>query len=272
MFRFHSGQEWHSDFLFTDFIDDFYNMRLKADIIEGKMLKDVMNSNYGKWGQHKRQSEILSLGDIDPLTLSTLMDIDNANKRIVSINDITYNKHGDYITISKEMNKESMYSPIIASECTANARLINFDYQQQIGFKHVYYTDTDSFFIDREWTTSKELGKLKLEKEGMFYIFDAKDYQYTDNKGIIYATHKGITKKAKKWNVELVDKYNQEHNTQYEEIYTQKQFSGFNTVGHNAMNVIVKDIDKKVKREHRKLNYEKNDYGNLIGKPFEKLP
>ena len=272
MFRFHSGQEWHSDFLFTDFIDDFYNMRLKADIIEGKMLKDVMNSNYGKWGQHKRQSEILSLGDIDPLTLSTLMDIDNANKRIVSINDITYNKHGDYITISKEMNKESMYSPIIASECTANARLINFDYQQQIGFKHVYYTDTDSFFIDREWTTSKELGKLKLEKEGMFYIFDAKDYQYTDSKGIIYATHKGITKKAKKWTLELVNAYNEEHNTQYEEIYTQKQFSGFNTVGHSALNVVVKDMVKKVKREHRKLNYEKNDNGNLIGLPYKVLP
>ena len=272
MFRFHSGQEWHSDFLFTDFIDDFYNMRLHADKIEGKMLKDVMNSNYGKWGQHKRQSEILALGDIDPLTLSTLMDIDNADKRIVSINDITYNKHGDYITISKEMNKESMYSPLIASECTANARLINFDYQNQIGFKHVYYSDTDSFFIDRDWTTSNALGKLKLEKEGMFYIFDAKDYQYTDSKGIIYATHKGITKKAKKWSVELVDKYNEEHNTQYEEIYTQKQFSGFNTVGHSALNVVVKDMVKKVKREHRKLNYEKNDNGNLIGLPYKVLP
>ena len=272
LFRFHSGQEWHSDYLFTDFINDFYNMRLKADEIEGKMLKDVMNSNYGKWAQHKRQSQILALSDIDALTLSILMDIENENKRIINVNGITYNRHGDFFTVSKEMNKEAMYSPIIGSECTANARLVNFDYQQQIGFKHVYYTDTDSFFIDREWTTSKELGKLKLEKQGMFFIFDAKDYQYTDNKGIIYATHKGITKKAKKWNVELVDKYNQEHNTQYEEIYTQKQFSGFNTVGHNAISVIVKDVDKKIKREHRKLSYEKNNNGDYIGKPYEVLP
>ena len=269
--RFNKGYEYFSDYLFTDFVNDFYALRLASNKIDGKAYKLMLNSLYGKFGQHKKQTNIIGIGDLKPEIYAIIMLNENSDKNIIEINDEAYNVHGDYVTVSVSMEHDARYSPLIASECTANARLINYYTQKEIGFSHVFYTDTDSYAIDRDWTESTELGKLKLEKKGMFTIYDAKDYEYTDN-GITYSTTKGIRKRGKKWTKPDIEKYNLAHDTEYEVIYSQAQFSTLKTTGTREPGIVtVTDTIKKLNRRHNKLAYRVSGNGDLIGYPYDNL-
>ena len=272
LIRFHSGYEYHNAEIFTDFINDFFAKRMATtDPIAKEMYKRVMNSLYGKMGQHKRFYKFQSYEEISEEILPLIEEAKLANQTRIKINNTTYTLHDIFINSTEEMPKWQMNNPLIAAEITANARLHNFHMQKEMGFNHIFYTDTDSFFIDRDWTESSELGKLKLEKKGYFVIRDAKDYYYKDDKGQIFATQKGISKKAKRLSQEQIDDYNMTHHTNFAEIYEQNQFSSIKS-NSNFQSVIVKSVRKGINLTHNKLDYHLDKEKNqLIGLPFPNI-
>ena len=251
LITFHKGYEFLCDYLFSDFIDYFYEKRKKSTGLNREFYKLIMNTSYGSLGQHKGFSEILPLNsNNENLQFALFMSKEN-NVSKVNVNGKTYSFHNGFTTIHKDLPHYRMHNPLIASEITANARLVNFKYQKEIGFKHIFYTDTDSFFIDREWITSNELGKLKLEKSGMFMLYDVKDYSYIDDSGNAHITLKGIPKNSIK-----VD----------DQTYILNSFSTIKSQKQDGI-VDVKNTLKKLKRERDKLEYI-NDNGMLIGMPL----
>ena len=168
---------FYNDFIFKEFVDDFYNKRLESKTAyEKEFFKTILNSLYGKFGQHKAHSEFMKIDEIEnEMVKYTLM---NTHNQHIMIDGTMYNKYGSIITTTKE--SEIRYNPLIASEVTANARLLNYEYSKIFGFENLFYTDTDSFFVKNRRTIleGNELGKLKVEKEGIFNIYAPKDYSY----------------------------------------------------------------------------------------------
>lgn len=253
LITFKEGYEFLNDYLFVDFVDYFYNKREKStNELTRKFYKDNLNSLYGKFGQHKGFSEIIPYDFPDMQFQFALFQHKESGLSKIRINEITYSFHNDYATIHLDLPRQRMNNPLIASEITANARLENYFTQRDMGFEHIYNTDTDSFFVDREYPISSKLGKVKLEKSGMFMLYDVKDYSYIDNEGKPHITLKGIPK----------DSIKIDDNT-----YIISQFSTIKSQKVNGQ-VDVKNTLKKLKRVRDKLSYIPDDENNLIGIPL----
>lgn len=190
--------EFHNAQIFREFVTDYYNKRLNSKSeYEREFYKILLNSLYGKMGQHRKHSEFIKIEDIKNPMIKEILNSDE-DKQFFYINEQVYSKYGKYVTVSKEGIVK--YNPLIASEVTANARLVNFDYTKMFGFDNVIYTDTDSFTttVKKSLLLGEELGKLKIEKEGTFTIYAPKDYEFYGycnkrNKGCkICNEHKGI--------------------------------------------------------------------------------
>ena len=184
--------------LFTEFIDYFYNARLKARA-EGNKVNDLffklfMNSLYGKFGQ-KSGGWIIE-GTAKPEETGYYTWYDDEEGKLYTSKAFA----GKLIT--KHDDKEAYDSfPAISAHITANSRLTLWYYIQRAKPENVYYTDTDSLMVNKEGYSNLEseiqpnvLGKLKLEKILTdLHIFAPKDYEHT--KGI---ARKGIPKEHEK--------------------------------------------------------------------------
>ena len=168
--------KFYNDDLFSEFIDYFYNKRLLGTGYEKLFYKLIMNSLYGKFGQHKSKSEFIKIDKLEPY-IKDIIDEYHYMDRI-EIDGEFYSIYGNFV--SKKIDLPVRYNPLIASEITANARMINYDYSKLFGFENVYYTDTDSFFTTstKELLEGNELGKLKIQKKGLFSIYAPKDYEF----------------------------------------------------------------------------------------------
>ena len=168
---------FYNAFIFKDFVEYFYNKRLESKTeYESYFNKTIMNSGYGKTGQHKSFSEIVNFDDIEDPVIAEIIN-DYIGSR-VEINGDMYNIYDNFYSVVKKVDPK--YSPLIASEITSNARLVNYDYSKIIGFDNLYYTDTDSFMSDIKIDNfiGKELGQVKIEKSGYFNIKAPKDYTF----------------------------------------------------------------------------------------------
>lgn len=269
LLAFRHGIEYHSDYLLREFVDYFYNKRLKSKGYERTHYKYILNTPYGKFGQHKAQTKLLWYDDLD---LADTMFSDGRHR--IKQNGKTYTFHDGFVTTKEEFEKERMYNPLIASEITANARLTNFHWQQKIGFNNVFYTDTDSFFSKRSWTTSDALGQLKVDKikidgdeydkKGLFVFYGNKDYELTLDNGLKYSVLKGISKKA----VKLTEQEKQEYKLT-NDAYWVNQFSTLITNRKNGQVQVNKRL-KKLNRKKDKMRYEKTDNG-YKGLPFHSI-
>ena len=176
--------EFFNTDLFSDFVNYFYNKRIISKGYEKFMYKIFLNSLYGKFGQHKAHSTITKISDIEDFAeQNEIMIAKNEGKERIILNDKMVSIYENFVSYLTE--GEVKYSPLIAGEITANARLINFHYSEMFGFDHLYYTDTDSYAVDKQYKEleSNELGKLKLEKSGLFNIYAPKDYEWYGNCG-----------------------------------------------------------------------------------------
>ena len=132
--------------------------------------------------------------------------------------------------------------PAVAAHVTAFARVKMMELMEFIGRENIYYTDTDSLFVNRvgydkckDTLIGKELGMLKLEKQSSnVTIFNPKDYIFEDDIKI-----KGIRKNAEK----LADnKYKQVQFTSWQ-THLKKGESGF---------IDIIDITKTLDRTYKK--------------------
>ena len=192
--------------IFTDYIDFFYNERLKAkavgDKIHDVMFKLFLNSLYGKFGQQNRYYEkYASNVPFEPaFGVREAINVDTREKRLLKVvgRDIFYKRK---LTGIDAEHAESF--PSIAAHVTAYARMQLWSLIQTAGLDNVYYSDTDSLYVNGQgkdnleasgFVDQTELGKVKLEKQANNVVINGlKDYVFGDTVKL-----KGIPKKALK--------------------------------------------------------------------------
>ena len=273
------GYSFYSYPLFENYIKHFYNLKKNSKGGKKIFYKLMLNSLYGKFGENRKHSEIILLNEkeklekygIDETTIQFMKEMgDNEGKgKLFDFETIKVHYYKDFLIIKKE--SEARYSPLIASEVTAYARLYNFELRKQL--KEVYYTDTDSFFIPFQIKESDELGGLKKEFQGRTWLYSPKDYFYIDDNGILHLKLKGVqTENAYNKFIELgyIDKnhyvtnmslFNDKINVY---TYEDNKFSGLKRVVEE--NVVIDFDEKEVKRIPLKMKYIGRQ-----GYPFENM-
>lgn len=152
---------FNSEFIFKDFVDDFYKVKKDAEKDTPMYLiaKLIMNSLYGKYGQRQISESLIK--DANP----------DKEKYIIKDFDIDTG----WSTVIEE-GKGKFYLPQISIHVTSMAQLWLYKSIEEILEKdyNVYYCDTDSIISDyKNLRVSKELGDWKLEKkivEGYFVL------------------------------------------------------------------------------------------------------
>lgn len=174
---------------FHDYIMKLYNRRKVAPEPEKTVLKYLMNSLFGKFGEKSHSKDIYTV----KYSKREHNRLKNEYGRTVNWKPIKpFSDEGYY-----EIEPESDYMPntVISWPCyvTSWGRVELMKWFQEVERLGgtVYYCDTDSVFIDIDLpTTGKELGQMKLENKRIQSIFAPKNY-IQDNKEII----KGVPKK-----------------------------------------------------------------------------
>jgi len=183
---------------FRGFIDDMYAMRRKytdsGETVFATMVKYLMNSLYGKWGQYSET--LVECPDIGacPDGEHIIVNLETGTKyRVVSI--------AGQVWQASERTESLNSFPAISSYITSAARVLLWKLIEKAGRKNVYYTDTDSLIVNqtgykalKDDICNVTLGKLKLEYATKKLILRCpKDYE-TDRENHI----KGITSQATK--------------------------------------------------------------------------
>lgn len=157
-------------YMFRDFVDDFYEMRMQSDAPLDFICKIILNSLYGKFGQ-KRESR----------TLTTIEPKDNIPTKIYNMSLPTEGFPQCYEIFDLTRKAIVPHSfPAIASMVTLQARQLLHSYTDN----DTIYTDTDSIhsIVERsDIPLSRNLGDCKLEYEGRATYLGKKLYQLHDN-------------------------------------------------------------------------------------------
>ena len=183
-----------SEFIFKDFVEFFYNLRLeylkKGDPRE-IMVKGILNSLYGKFGQKDYKKRVENIEKIDNLTQHTEWE------DIYEIKN--WNNHQGVYLLEKNPSQicENAFSPI-AAFVTSYGRV---KLLEAIEATDAIYCDTDSIFTQKSFeeiskilAIGSELGEWKQEGDLIpnFVAWEPKVYQMLDeNLDIIKVKHKG---------------------------------------------------------------------------------
>jgi len=184
--------------IFKDFIDFFYNERLKAkqqgNTAYDLFFKLIMNSLYGKFGQ--LMGEWTTVGKCDPREVEYWREVAQGDGRVYK-----YRKINGLIQRYEKRSEAFNSFPAVSAHVTAYARVKLWRLIEKAGMKNVYYCDTDSIFVNEEGyqnlkseIDNKELGMLKVESvTSDLKILGCKQYVFGKKK-----RHKGKKKNAKK--------------------------------------------------------------------------
>lgn len=178
--------------IFSDYVAFFYQARQDFTTSHQEAYayncKILLNSLYGKFGQRVDEWEEVGRDETKQYdSWSEIRAEDNSLHSYRIINHIVYHRTG----ISEGYNSYVA----IASEVTANARLLLHKLKTQAGHSNVFYTDTDSLLVNdtglkrlNRYLHPSSLGKLKLEKTiERAVIRNVKDYELGDR-----IKHKGV--------------------------------------------------------------------------------
>lgn len=186
------------EFIFTDFVDYFYNQRL-AFKKQGKgvyayLCKKLLNHLYGKFGQ-RNEEWVFVRTEPEPVDYVEV-EIDAQTGRRYTVRCIS----GQVCETRGTVEGYNSFTAI-ASEVTANARMVLWDFIEKAGRENVFYCDTDSLLVNKIGRDRLAgdidrlaLGKLKLvQKTSKVVLHNVKDYQLGRRVKI-----KGISKTAEK--------------------------------------------------------------------------
>jgi len=201
-------------YIFKDFVDNLYDMRLEYKKNTGlnKTCKLLLNALYGKFGMrpNKLKTEIVFKASSRYHEIIAMYEVINDRNindlRIVSYfeNDDYLDKYDKYANVRKQANgySQKRSNVAIASAVSSYARIYMDIVMRKIGFKNVYYSDTDSIFssvpMEENMISDNSLGKFKLEgmlKEAIFIA--PKMYSYknetTNKEKVVF---KGFSSKS----------------------------------------------------------------------------
>lgn len=153
--------------IFRRWVDEIYTLRRDAikedNDLYDEMLKRMMNSLYGKFGQRNYEWEIISSDNKGPDHIWRELDRDTGNL-------YTLRRLGGVLQVRRSVEEGFNAFVAIAAHVTSAARILLLQYIERAGWEHTYYVDTDSLIVDavgrialREHLDSGTLGKLKVE-------------------------------------------------------------------------------------------------------------
>ena len=193
-------RRYEGNAIFKEYIEDIYEMRLKAKKENNTCLVDffklLMNSLYGKLGQKLNlQKNIVSIAELSEIVMYYNQD---KVKNIKLLNDfcIEY-EYEDMKEFFNQIGSLVRFSGFITAQ--ARCILLSPFSNKIIDETNLFYTDTDSIFINKklpdEYVSNTILGKFKLEYEiNKAYFLAPKMYIYETEKGV-QMKMKGIPKK-----------------------------------------------------------------------------
>lgn len=174
---------WYKqDYLFRDYIDQFYQLRLKYRKSDNRgfesICKLLINSLYGKFGQTGLQQFIIGQVPYNEVWHMPVIHAQTGER---------YYQTALGGTVLEEHHQGESYHaiPAIAAHVTADARLYLWTLIQRAGLHNVYYCDTDSLIVNslgyynlEHLIAENTLGKLKIETQSSYLIVNApKDYE-----------------------------------------------------------------------------------------------
>jgi hypothetical protein len=182
--------------IFKTWVEEIYKLRSDAkqvgDKLWDELLKRLMNSLYGKFGQLNDEWEIVGDEPGEPDRIWTQYDLDKGTRN-------TYRRLGG--VVEKAIGDREGYNSFvaIAAQVTSSARVLLLKYIERAGFSNVFYCDTDSLIVNLEGykrlkphIDPSALGQLKLEHASRHVrINAAKNYVFGAT-----VRHKGRRKDA----------------------------------------------------------------------------
>jgi len=205
--------------IFTKYIQYFYNIKRNSIGAMRAISKLHLNTLYGYFGRSKTLIETKNVYTRDLAQyygvhaifseikinkdISTILMSSNLNYEL--INEIKDETNLDLIT-SFRMIKSNV---AIAAAVTAYARMEMMELKLlliKLGIK-LYYTDTDSFFVDKElpsYLIGDDLGQLKDELSGGWikkgYFLGVKKYGYLDDNNKTHSIFSGVERNSLTFN------------------------------------------------------------------------
>lgn len=231
---------YKADYIFTDFIDYFYDLRRKykedGNDTFDYMTKRIMNSLYGKFGQ---KIDILFFED-------TLKEVEYSQETVIDEETlISYKelKLGKIRKVFKEGGGDASESFVaIPAHITGLARMYLWSLIKQAGRENVKYCDTDSIFVNQKGydklalhIDKNILGKLGLKGKSNNTIINCpKDYSFAGE-----TTLKGVKKGVR---------------PNKKGLYRTMQFPSFKGDLRAGLKkpYTIKMVDKHMKREYKK--------------------
>ena len=258
------GYKFERKNVFKSFVNTLYNLRLnypKSNPLN-LIAKLLLNSLYGRFGMIDSfpNIKIINRNEMDQF----IDDFGDDGMKFIELGNkilVIYRSNQKDINTLLDGHKESHNVSIgIASAITSYARIHMSQFKNNLNY-NLYYTDTDSIYIDKplpeNLVNDKILGKMKLENIIKKAIFLAPKVYYletVDGKGIYKV--KGLSH-----NIEL--NINDFKNLLYKDSFIEKtQIKWRKHIDVGNISVIEQLYTLKVTDNKRKLIYQDN---KLIG-------
>lgn len=206
--------------LFQDYIDHFYNKKKFSKGADRFIAKLHLNSLYGMFG---RKLDMLKTIPTTPKDLTKNL-LKYPTKSIIRINDnlellLVYNNLDN--DIIKDLNLDLSlnlfnHTSLVKSNVAIASAITSYSRIEMMKYKtlpdiDIYYTDTDSIFVNKPLSDNfigKDLGLMKDELDGGFikeaYFFGIKKYAFIDNNDKVKSVFSGIERNSlsatRKWN------------------------------------------------------------------------
>lgn len=169
--------------LFSEYVDYFWDLRQQCkssgDSMSAGLAKLMLNSLYGKFGQHAY--EWLSLpGQVPPDPWHCWCEIERGARQVAE-----YRSIGDLVQLRQPAGDHATSFTAVSAFVTANARRRMDEYRRVAGWHNCYYQGVDSMFVSdrglerlrsQDCVSDTELGKLRLEGSSDYTIFRGLGY------------------------------------------------------------------------------------------------
>jgi hypothetical protein len=182
-----SGYVFHdSEKVFQNYVNTLYNLRLSdPDGPISLLAKYLLNSLYGKFGQHAQREKIIRFTDPEEVRRRTPKDGESPFRELSS-------ELGTHV---EAVESDCLFEHVgIAGTITSAARCLLYRGMLSAGVENVVYCDTDSVHTTASLSSQlvgKEIGKFKLEFEGEGVYCGKKLYALRDNCGNTYGWNSG---------------------------------------------------------------------------------
>jgi hypothetical protein len=207
--------EFSKENIFNDYIEYFYNIKKNSKGALRYIAKMLLNQLYGYFGRRRTLIETKNVYNKDLIqyygkyTVFSEIKISDEVTTILMSSNMDYdliNELQEETNIEFENKLKFVKSHVgIASAVTSYARIEMIKFKvllMKLGIK-LYYTDTDSIFIDSELPSNligNDLGQMKDELNGGYikkaYFLGIKKYGYLDKNDIVHSVFSGVVRNS----------------------------------------------------------------------------